>query len=295
MTATPRPNLQITERDLGVLGALRDARYLTAEQIAWIFWKDTRRERPEKAAYERLQLLRQARLIVSFAPAVQLVRGGGFGRAAQLHALGYGGAVTLSSATGVAVEEIPYLEAKTPAWQKLNHTAAIGRCYAALRARVERTSSIRLSGWIGDHMTVKAYKELQPDAAFWLSKGDTRVLCCLELDRERPVKTWRDKIAKYRDFTASGKVQSVYGPQTFFLLCVTTRPSFRDKLREATLDVVGQFSPRYLFATLEDMTPDRVGDSWFTLANQQHTLIRGGAGQGPGETPGQTVGQFVPA
>ncbi len=81
----------------------------------------------------------------------------------------------------------------------LAHSAEVGQVYAALRAKVATTRDLHFADWHGEMQLVRAYDRIpvrvgQPDGTFHLITPHSSVCCFVEVDRGRPVKTWREKI-----------------------------------------------------------------------------------------------------
>lgn len=86
--------------------------------------------------------------------------------------------------------------------------------------------------------------------------------CFVEIDRDRPVKTWREKIRAYHAYTNSPELKARYGANHFILLTITTTDTQRRKLMEATAQVLGQVSDRYLFSLIDDAHSATIGPRW---------------------------------
>jgi hypothetical protein len=59
----------------------------------------------------------------------------------------------------------------------------------------------------------------------------------VEIDRGRPVATWRDKIRAYHAYMNSPALHKRYNTAAFVLLTITTDDTHRRKLMEATAQV----------------------------------------------------------
>lgn len=91
----------------------------------------------------------------------------------------------------------------------------------------------------------------------------------MEVDRGRPVATWRDKIRAYHAYMNSPELHKRYNTTTFILLTITTDDTQRRKLMEATAHVLGKASGRYLFALDQAVHPMFIGQHWLRIAQVQ--------------------------
>jgi hypothetical protein len=284
--------IRITERDIAMFQSLSTARYLTVEELEWLHfpgWRarwtgahqDRRRYRPSTLLYSRLQRLCEHGLIHRIVRSVP-VAVTSFAREKDVYALAEDGAALAARFTGEAMDTFWYEELRPRSALMLTHAATIGRFYAALRTKIETMTSITLEGWQGDHRLAQgAYDRIPvqrplkgggmrterlavlPDAAFWIvPRTGSRVLFFVEIDRDRPVGTWRDKIAAYESYAGSQELQARYGVSAFVVLTATTNTRQQHRLMTATAHIHGRVSGRYLFTRIDQLHPLTIGAAW---------------------------------
>ncbi len=174
----------------------------------------------------------------------------------------------------------------------LAHQVDVGRVYAALRAKTEATAGLHFMDWQGETALARAYDRIdvrttnvdgstttrtlpvQPDGTFRLLHAGGEERCFVEVDRGRPVATWRDKIRAYHAYMHSPELQKRYNTATFVLLTITTDDTQRRKLMEATAHVLGKPSGRYLFALDQAVHPMFIGQHWLRIAQAQTAAQR---------------------
>ncbi len=304
-------SLALTQRDLEMLWSLSQARYLPVEALEWLHvgswqqrwqrWRDngssTHRYRPSTRLYERLHRMEQAELLLRIHRPVSLAVTT-FGREPDLYMLSQRGADLLAEYGGVDRDAIHYETVRQRSFLMLSHSAEIGRAYAALRAIVEQTQGLAFHDWQGDHLTAQAYDRIavpvgttggrrdtprlpvQPDGTFCLGYRGGTIRCFLEVDRGRSIRTWIDKIRAYHAYTGSHELAARYNTQSFVLLTLTTTTSQRQRLMEATAQVLGQPDERYLFGLLADVHPSTIGTHWLKVTEVQMLQQQHGI-QGP--------------
>jgi hypothetical protein len=172
----------------------------------------------------------------------------------------------------------------------LAHQVTVGTVYAALRAKIETTGGLAFADWRGEAQLAKTYDRIQvrvthgdgstttkllpiqPDGTFRLIHPTGEVRCFVEVDRGRPVTSWREKLWAYHAYTNSPELQKRYGTTTFLLLTITTDDTQRRKLMEATAQVTKQPSDRYLFALASAVHPMTMGSQWRKIVEVQPTV-----------------------
>jgi hypothetical protein len=288
--------LQITERDLAILHSLSVGRYLTVEALEWLHWPGWAARwqaaqqaglphKPARLIYSRLKRMRELgmihRIVRMATTSIDQVQ-----REHDVYCLAEQGALVLARMTGQAIEDVYWEVPRIRSFLTLTHSSAIGRFYAALRAKVETMQSIKLAGWTGDHVLARnrydriavrlpnAYGGTKterlpvlPDATFWIvpRMGD-RVLFFVEVDRDRPLRSWREKIRAYEAYAGSRELQARYGVTSFVLLTATVSEQQRRRLMTATAEIHGRSSGRYLFTCLGDLHPTTIGAAWHKIA-----------------------------
>lgn len=301
-------NIRLTERDIAIFESLSTARFLTAEAIEWLHfpeWKERYRRwaqdtEPDKKPYAisgrlygRLKAFREANppLVYRIVRPVALSYSR-FQRDDDVYALAPGGADFVAEAGRIAHDEIWTERLRTRSAQTLAHSAYIGTFYAALRERLERDGQ-HLYAWKGDHVLCKEYDSVSltlhrntsrkdglwpviPDAVFYLGEGAARRLYFLELDRGRPIRTWREKVRAYEAYRTyeRKKLKDRYGVDDFTVVVATTTENQQTKLLQATADELKKVSQNYAFTLIERLHPSRIGPGWKRLATVERGPMR---------------------
>ena len=296
----PRSDTYLTARDMAVLHTLGIARLLTIPALEWLHWpswaarwaaaqqRQDAYYKPSTRAYTRLAALRRAGYVQRFARAVAdgtaTVR-----READAYALTERGAERLRAA-GRWEPGMIWLPRRERSVQHLAHSVAIGQTYAALHAKAQTMPGRTITGWMTDAAldrspadTVRVITRtatggvqavtvpVRPDATAELrsTRGAMRVF--VEVDRGRSMASWADKVRAYQAYQDSAAVRARYGVSSFVLLCVTTTEAQRRQMLQATAQVIGQASDRYLFGLIDDIHPTTIGDCWQKLGVVERT------------------------
>jgi hypothetical protein len=258
-----------------------------------------------------LRQLQAERLIHRIVRPVSLV-GANQHRDENAYALTEPGAEILAEARGISIDMVPYEELRERSVQNQTHCVLIGQFYAALRAKVESMRGLALEAWQGDHLlarknydriAVKVRSEqggtrveqlpVLPDATCLLRHPGGVVRIFVELDRGRPIRSWKEKIAAYQAYAGSPELNERYGVSQFLLLTATTSESHRRKLLEATAEVVGQPSDRYLFTLIGDLHPLTIGHSWIKIGAVTPIRAHAVGGQRTSYTVQETAHVFL--
>jgi DNA-binding PadR family transcriptional regulator len=292
----------LTQRDFALLSSLEAARYLTAQAIEWLHWPSwqerwqhwraacsSEHHLPYKAStslYTRLKRLEQQGLVYRIRRPVS-VAATQVRRDQDAYALSEQGAHVLAEYAGRDVTTLAYRAPRARSTLLLAHQVDVGKVYAAVRAKVEATAGLQLADWRGEAALAKAYDRLnvrttnvdgsttirtlpvQPDGTFRLLHAGGEERCFVEVDRGRPTVTWRDKIHAYHAYMNSPELYKRYNTATFILLTVTTDATQRRKLMEATAQVLGKPSGRYLFALDQAVHPASIGQQWLRITQVQ--------------------------
>lgn len=287
------PQRRIQPRDIAMLASLEAGRLLQAEALEWLHfpsWRTRykrqaeRREpyEPSSHVYERLAGLRDHGLIASVERSVDLARRV-FTRLPAAYVLLQSGAELLCAQHDRAIETLYWERSRKRSLQNLEHSVAIGTCYAALRCALEHHGK-RLVGWKGDHLfrdpqtydrvRVPGQKEplpVQPDATFLL---DGRRYF-LELDRNsRPLDTWHEKALAYHAYQANAALRARYGVDDFTLLTVATTSQRAIRIAEQIVKVTRQADQRYLLLELAHIHPRRVRANWMAIKDVRIEMQR---------------------
>jgi hypothetical protein len=132
---------------------------------------------------------------------------------------------------------------------------------------------------------------VQPDGVFLLRSKKAEALCFVEVERDRPPQTWRQKVYAFEAYRASNELAARYQQRTFFVLAFSLTDAQRQTLIEHTGQALAQLyrsNPDrlaasltgYLFSTLADAHPARIGDGWQRITKmipQRHALPDGGS------------------
>ena len=298
--ATPS-QLVLTPRDFALLRSLEAARYLTAPAIEWLHWpswqerwqrwaaqpaEDRPSYRPSTRLYARLQQLEAQQLMYQIRRPITIATTH-FRRDHDAYALSEHGAHALAEYGDHVFDTIAYSEPRPRSVFTLAHQVDVGRVYAALRAKIEAIPSLHFMDWHGetylagdydrinvrttnvDGSTTSRTLPVQPDGTFRLLHAGGEERCFVEVDRGRPVATWRDKIRAYHAYMNSPELHKRYNTATFVLLTITTDDTQRRKLMEATAQVLGKPSGRYLFALDYAVHPMFIGQQWLRITQVQ--------------------------
>lgn len=273
MSATSRARL--TARDLAILASLRAARYLTVEHLQWIHWAAPWRRAYRAArasgqicygpthAYRRIRLLAQHQLIQ---PVTRSATRGQtiYRRAPTCYTLTRLGAAVLADTSGSELD----LRDPVQTLFTLEHSVAIGACYAALRAELEYRG-LQLADWRGDHLLATAYDTVVvpseprplpviPDATFVLH-GERYVV---EVDRgTSKLAQWRTKALAYRAYQGSPALAARYGTAALVVLVVVPHATRMHAIAR-TIAEVHQGVAAYRFLVSDHVHPTTIRRSW---------------------------------
>jgi len=285
----------LQDRDLDMLRSLADARLLTADALEWLHfasWRTRYRRCVEQQGapnaaryqassnlYRRLrglcdgQYLQRVTRVVATARTI-------FYRVPDAYGLTAAGAELLAAHGGM--DAAASIAPRKRAIQNLDHTVAIGRLYAALRAELEYRG-LRLMDWQGDHHLARnAYDRIAiagvreplpilPDATFVLE--DTRYF--VEIDRgTRPLRSWTDKVRAYAAYQQSALLTARYQVAQFRVLTVAPTSVRLLRIAEEVATVTRQASADYLFMSAEYVHPTTIRRGWQRIATIDWTPRR---------------------
>ena len=291
--------IQITERDLAIFESLSAARFLTPQALEWLHFPDWEarykawQERGKDAGpyevsgrlYGRLRRFREVRppLVHRIIRPVALSTAE-FRRDVDAYVLAEGGAELLVEAGRMSMEDVHWEALRERSAFTLAHSVLIGTFYAAMRVRLTR-ARLGLEDWRGDHILARDNYDLVtvlrkpnkrrrdqkwpvlPDAAFFIRAGERRHLAFVEIDREWPVASWREKVMAYEAYRGSKALQARYGVDDFLVLAATTSAAHRRKLVQATGEELQRADTHYQFMLIGDIHPLTIGDRW-TVAGE---------------------------
>lgn len=292
-----QPRIQLTDRDIAIFESLSIARFLTPQAIEWLHfpeWEKRYRAWQAKGTeagvyevtgrlYDRLRRMRELKppLVRRIVRPVALAASR-FARQSDAYMLAEAGADILIESGRMVAEAVRYETVRERSFQTLEHSVLIGTFYAAVRARLARVG-LAVEAWKGDHILARSYDVVSlrernrhrqdgkwpiiPDAAYYVRHAQGRTLCFLEIDRGRPVSTWREKIKAYEAYRGSAELQNRYGEQTFLVQCVTTTEGQRRRLIQATGEEFRQATKGYQFMLIRDLHPLTIGDRWTVVGS----------------------------
>jgi hypothetical protein len=310
--------ISLMSRDLDIFWSLHEARYLTIEQIEWLHfpqWRDRYEQWqaaqavgeckpyiPTTQAYTRLRLLQgngYVRRIVR--PAMLAVDT--YRREPDLFFLTEKGATALAEQRGVELEQLHYGEPRQRSYLMLQHHVAVARVYAALRSRIDAKPGIAFTHWRSEHHAAKDFDRLtmrvpqpdgthrtqetgiQPDGAFFIEYDGGRTLFFIEVERDQPLKKWKEKVYAYEAYKRSAQLHARYGEQRFFLLGVALDAHHQRRLLEATGEALAglytdpanrmKAQTTYLIGHMGCAHPTRIGAGWQVLQRIE-VVERGG-------------------
>lgn len=310
MTTKPAPQrLVLTERDIEIFKSLSDARCLEVESVEWLHyptWRERweaaqqagKKHKPTTQAYIRLARFAEAGLVQQVQrPVARAVSR--YGRDTHVYLLTRLGAEYLAQATGQPIETINYSRERGRAITHLEHMVAVGRFYAAMRAKLETRSYLQFIGWQSDYVLSRGYDRVQarvehqdgsthrkrlpvlPDGAFYIKHTEGWHLFFVELDRGRHASTWKEKIYAYEAYVRSKELRTRYGVEDFILLAVTTTTPQRKRLMETTAQINRDPGVRYLFGLEDVLHPATIGELWQKIdkTTQERRWVAGQARQ----------------
>lgn len=319
MPKTTKPTrIALTPRDIHILWSLHEARYLTVEFIEWLHfpqWREryaqwqqsqeagsTKRYMPVAQAYHCLRRLEQAELVRRIVrPAMLAVDY--YQREPDLFFLTEQGAEVLAAARGLGLDEILYGQPRQRSYLMLQHYVAVARVYAALRGRIDAKPGIVFSTWRSEHHATRDFDRItlrvpqpdgthrtgetgiQPDGAFCIEYDGGRTLFFVEVERDQPLKKWKEKIYAYEAYARSPQLQARYGERRFFLLGVALDATHQRRLLEVTGEALTglytdpmyrmQAQKHYLIGHMGCVHPTQIGAGWQVLQRIE-VVERGG-------------------
>ncbi|HEY0737189.1 MAG TPA: replication-relaxation family protein [Herpetosiphonaceae bacterium] len=302
-------------RDLDLLQSLSDARYLTIEALEWLHfpqwreryqaWQAAGATKPFMASasvYRRMRLLVDQKLIRRIVrPAMLAVDN--YQREPDLFFLTEKGAHLLAEHRGLDLAELYYGEPRQRSYLMLQHHVAVGQVYAALRSRIDAKPGIAFTHWRSEHHAQKDFDHLtmrvpqpdgthrtqetgiQPDGAFFIEYDGGRMLFFLEVERDQPLKKWKEKVYAYEAYSRSTAMQARYGTREFVLLGLALDATHQRRLLEATGEAIAglytdplyrkQAQNNYMVAHMGCAHPTRIGAGWQVLQRIE-VVERGG-------------------
>lgn len=314
-----RSGFVLMARDLAIFASLSAAYYLSAECLEWLHfpqWRerylhwqheqvdgDSSRYRASAAVYRRLRLLTDAKYIRRVVRPTMLALDT-YQREADLFWLTEKGAQALVDYRGYELADLHYGEPRQRSYLMLQHHVAVGRVYAALRSKIESRDDLRFEDWRSEHDFQREYDRIpvrfpqpdgsshveetgiQPDGAFFIGHEGGRSLLFIEVERDQPLKKWREKVFAYEAYHGSQQLRARFDTGTFIFLGIGLDAQHQQRLLHATGEALALLYPdpakrttaqeRYLIGYMGMVHPLTIGDGWGELRAVQ-VVERGGA------------------
>lgn len=286
-------NFRLVERDIDILKALNEYRYLSTNQIhALIFSGNTSLQ----SARRRLRYLYQAKLVgraFSYSEP-------GNGAESMVYFLDRKGCETLNQ---IGVTTHFYKKAKQVKQLFLNHALALSTFKIHLVRAITRLPEIELETFIPDFELKRnsksktglqrylSYREVAhpvhsrsytvyPDAVIVLASGNIKRLFFLEVDRgTEAMRVIRDKVIGYGIYLQSGMAVEYGDFNSFQVLIQTTSPKRENNIQVALSDMEGR---KFVRTTSQELVNDESvlnGQIWLNYKNEHRSILKAGAKQ----------------
>lgn len=288
-------SIRLQERDLDTLLSLSTGRYLSVAALEWLHYPEWRERykahlekrktdptalyQPTPNLYRRLAAMRDdpalVRRITRTVERARVV----YNRLPDVYVLAESGAEVLAARRGYEMDQLWFEDPRRRSIKNLEHSAAIGTCYAALRAALEHNGK-KMLDWRGDHqlagrdaagglaydrVAVAGTREMLavvPDATFTID--DQRYF--LEVDMGTTnLRSWAEKVRAYENYRASAMLQQRYGVNTFVVLVVAPTEPRLKRIAEEVAKVVRTAPNAYLFTTVDKIHPTTIRPGWRTV------------------------------
>lgn len=282
--ASSPPRMQLTARDVRIVSAVCDMRFLTREQIQQLLFS------PSTASYckRRLALLyHNAYLDRIYVPSMNA-----FGSTKAIYVLAPKGASVVARDRKVEVRELEWRPGHNDReLYFLRHTLAVNdfRISVTLAAATrglslawtdERALRRReMKDYVRDPAHHGRRLAVVPDGYFTLHDGERTSAFALEIDRATvEEKPFKDKIRAYGEWKVTGAYERRYGTKSLRVLWVVadvTRDSTRLERIKCWCEAEGGRS-LFWFAMLDDLTAETilVAPVWLKAGSEEpHTLL----------------------
>ncbi len=282
--ASSPPRMQLTARDVRILGAVCDMRFLVREQIQELIFS------PSTASWakRRLALLyHNTYLDRIYVPSLN-----SFGATKAIYTLATKGAGVVARDRKIEVRELGWRPGHSDReLYFLKHTLSINdfRVVLTLTARKrglslawtdERALRRReMKDYVHDPTRHGRRLAVVPDGYFTLDDGERTSAFALEIDRATvEEKPFKEKVRAYGEWKTTGTYERRYGTKSLRVLWVVadvTRDSTRLERIKRWTEAEGGRS-LFWFAMLDDLTPETVlGDSvWMKAGSEEwHQLL----------------------
>lgn len=268
---TKRMNFRLTLRDIQILEALHQKRYVATYQIMEMFWNESHggEHGRKKACERRMRMLFQAGLVRRIEQPTKR----GNGTKPFIYALSNDGATALISELGIDPTEIEWQpKSREDNYPFMDHLLLTTDIHIALQKACYPIGfelstwydekELRISGMtdrvklIGPEGQEKSTAVI-PDAVFILEREGKQGLFFVEIDRRTVTvqpslwerKGWSKKVAAYSEYLGSNEYRNRYGERNARILTITTGEKRLNHLKQATEIAKGNSS--FWFTTFE--------------------------------------------
>ncbi len=257
------PAMQLTTRDIELVKAVLEYRFLTIEHYAWLFPNDSTR-----GVTNRLHLLYHHGHLerVSLPVSKSINR--------MIYSLTEKGAQLIAEADSLMRDEVPwnrYLNKVTPG--HISHLLDINTVIISARLALEKAHSEglvdnyklirtepkknKISVQMRDDNGRRFEASVIPDSIFAIVFNRGYLLFFVEIDRSTMTTIrWQEKINVYREYTRSADLQSRFQNNSFIVLTVTTSSKRIESLACKTVEIGGKRC--FWFAELSGITPENI-------------------------------------
>ena len=240
--------IRLQERDVRLLKAVHDYRFLTINHLHALFWSHA----SKSVCYERVKWLYHnnylTRLILPSEP--------GQGRARHLYALSEEGAYKVAESLDVDIEDLWWeVDDNSVGNRKIQHTLDLSTYWVVLN-RLEQMGKLQIGLWYTDRQfNSKAFRDKvpyiqqgarisrrEPDGFHQLLFPDSNNTYSFFVENDEGSKdhsVWKSKIRAYVHFKNSGLSEKLYDTRNWRLLTVTNGPRRVENLIKSTLEAGG--------------------------------------------------------
>ena len=250
------PRMYVTSRDVEILEAVEDYRFLSSEQVRALFFSSISQARRRLAKLWHAKLLER-----TFRPVIPTE-----GSSPALVALSKQGAMLLAQRTGRDLSEFKHLSARERrSTFFLDHTLCRNDFRIAITLACAQTKGLKLLGWlqkpedIADSIRVRLRPGAEPeriplvaDGFFVIQAGDKQYAFLVEIDRGTTTsRRIERKLIGYYHWWKQGGPKTCFGVDNIRVLIVTTSERRLENLRKLALKVRedGKGTRLFWFAT----------------------------------------------
>ena len=274
----PLSTIRIQPRDIEILQALYNYRFLTTSQTASLFFNS------KKRAEQRLRKLYDAGLVDRiFRPVIM-------GSAETIYVLSKFGVSILSQETGIDTETISdtRLKAKKLKSFFLDHFIDINQFRVALISASESNNydtlfwkyenelknkseqGVLIADKVNDPENTGQKIPVSPDAFFGLETPAGKAYFFLEVDRATMTNTrFKRKMTGYARYWLDGVYQEKWGYKTFRVLITTTTNRLANLLETTSQIRERQLLPIFYFTDRKNITPEKLFSEIWKVPNTE--------------------------